>query len=130
MPVGYQFPFQVSSGSVGYFQMTQTQLEATKANLKVLILTNRGERPMNFDFGCNLREFLFEQLTRDELGQKIADRIAQQVSLWMPSVSLTNLNVMFSEDESSIAENEARVFLTFKLNSSPATDSLSVTVAP
>lgn len=119
MSIGYQFPFQVSSGSVGYFQMTNSELQAVSSNLRVLLLTNRGERPMNFDFGCNLREFLFEQASRDELGQRIADRVIQQVTRWMPFVSLVRLNVLFTEDDSAVPENSMLLKISFKLTSRP-----------
>lgn len=129
MPVGYSYPFQASSGSVGYFQMTGTQLDAVASNLRVLLLTNRGERPMNFDFGCNLREFLFEQSTRDELGQRVADRVIQQVVRWMPFVTLVTLNVLFTEDDPSVPENAMLLSLTFKLTSRPDQTTLTQLVS-
>lgn len=115
MPIGYQFPFQISTGSVGYFEMTNSVADSVASNLRVLLLTNWGERPMNYNFGCNLREFLFEQSTREDLSQKIADRIIQQVSKWMPNVELTTLYVLLPEDDSSLPPNGLVVKIGFKV---------------
>ena len=120
MAVGYHFPFQVSSGSVGYFQMTNTEFDAIRSNIKVLLLTNWGERPMQYNFGCNLREFLFEQLHTEELGQRIADRIIQQMTKWMTFVKLVELNVIFPEDDNTIQQNSIKLKISFSLSSKPA----------
>lgn len=119
MAIGYHFPFQVSSGSVGYFQMTNTEYDAIRSNIKVLLLTNWGERPMRFDFGCNLREFLFEQMRDEEAEQKIAERIMQQMSKWMPFVTLTKLNVIFPASDNSLPDNSFLISMAFKLTSKP-----------
>lgn len=116
MPIGYQFPFQQSTGSLGLMQMTSTELDAIKSNLKVLLLTNWGERPMSYDFGCNLREFLFEQLGNEETSAKIADRIMQQVNKWMPFLTLTNLNILFEQDDPAIPSNAMLIKISFILN--------------
>ena len=38
-------------------------VQAIKRAVKNIILTNKYERPFNSDFGCNLRGFLFENMT-------------------------------------------------------------------
>ena len=55
MAIGFSFPFQVATGSLGYFSVTEDELSAVDANLKSLLLTNWGERVMHFEFGGNLK---------------------------------------------------------------------------
>ena len=68
---------------------------------------------------CNLREFLFEQIDSEELRQKIADRISSQLAKWLPFVIVDELNVVLSEDDNSIAENEIGIIIGFRLTSFP-----------
>lgn len=104
MPIGFNFPFQPSTGSLGYLEVTDDVVSAIIANVRSLLLTNRGERVMHIDFGCNLIEFLFESRTSG-LRSRIAERVKNQLSKWMPFVTLTGLFVTFSEDDPAIPEN-------------------------
>ena len=45
----------------GPYGLNKTILETIKQNLKMLLLTNPGERIMNSDFGVGVRVFLFQQ---------------------------------------------------------------------
>ena len=51
-----------SSNSNGVFSTNYTTLTQAKDNLKNLILTKKGERLMNPDFGCDVWLVLFEQM--------------------------------------------------------------------
>lgn len=104
MSIGFNFPFQPSTGSLGYLEVTDDIVSAIIANVRSLLLTNRGERVMHIDFGCNLIEFLFESRTNG-LRSRIAERVKNQLSKWMPFVTLTGLFVTFSEDDPAIPEN-------------------------
>ena len=119
MAIGFSFPFQVTTGSIGYFQMTEDELEAVENDIKVLLTTNWGERVMHFNFGCNFREFLFEQKVGEELKGRIADRINDQMSKWLPFVIIDQLNILFSDDFGEIPENGIGVAMGFRLTSKP-----------
>lgn len=110
MSIGFNFPFQPSTGSLGYLEVTEDVAAAIRANLRSLLLTNWGERVMHVDFGCNLREFLFEARTRS-LQPRIADRVKSQISRWMPYLTLRVLNVIFSDEDPSLSENGFRIHL-------------------
>lgn len=119
MPIGFTLPFSASSGSVGYFETTETKLDAVTQNMRSLLLTNWGERVNRYYFGCNFREFLFENNGSDELRSKIADRILTQVEKWMPFVNIDTLNVLVPEVDSTVPENSVKVKMIFSLNSNP-----------
>ena len=51
----------VTDPADGPYLLTKTVAEATKQNLKNLILTQPGERVMDPFFGVGIRSFLFEQ---------------------------------------------------------------------
>lgn len=119
MPIGLTLPFRLSSGSLGHFQTTEDEFEAVSNDIHSILVTNWGERVMHYDFGCNLREFLFEQIDKEELRQKIADRISSQLAKWLPFVIIDELNVVLSEDDNSISENEIGIVVGFRLTSFP-----------
>jgi phage baseplate assembly protein W len=132
MPIGLTLPFARSTGSLGYLQATETELDAVKQNLTSLLVTNWGERVMNYYFGCNLIEFLFSSLRNSELKQRIADRILEQVAKWLPFVNVDSLNVIFPEDDDtgSVPPNGIMVMLKFSLASRPdLSDSLSQVIS-
>lgn len=118
MSIGFNFPFQASTGSLGYIEVTDDVASAIVANLRSLLLTNWGERVMHVDFGCNLREYLFEQKNR-ALKVRIADRIKTQVTKWMPFLNLTGIFLTFSEDDPAVPQNGFHIRLTLTYGNIP-----------
>jgi phage baseplate assembly protein W len=77
-PIGIDLP--IRRGNQGFFQQTYTTDSAIKSNIKNLLLTNFGERPLNPTFGNNLRRFVFEQdvqVTQTKIEETIRDVIAK-----------------------------------------------------
>jgi len=119
MSIGFTLPFQRSSGSVGYFDTTSNEIDAARQDLHSLFITNWGERLMHFNFGCNLREFLFEQGNEDELKSRISDRIRSQVSTWLPFIELDIVNIFFSTDSPDVPENGIGISVEYHIASKP-----------
>lgn len=117
MAYNFNLPFRLATGS-GYFEVTTDVLPAVASNIRSILLTNRGERPMQYDFGCNLREFLFEQ-TGDPLRRRVADRIILQVGRYIPYVEISELNVLFPTDDPALQQNSMFVRIVFRLASDP-----------
>jgi len=59
---GFKYPLEASPGN-GYYSK-QSGLGLVKSNLKALLRTQRGERFMLPDFGCDVRKFIFEPLDK------------------------------------------------------------------
>src|SRR4051812_31143989 len=118
MPIGFTVPFAQATGSLGYLETTNDELSAVRENLKSLMLTNWGERVMNYNFGCNFLEFLFDNHD-SELSTRIEDRIVSQISTWMPFVTVTSVSVTFSDEDETLPENSIQIDLSFKVASRP-----------
>lgn len=104
MSIGFTFPFSQSTGSLGYLEPTNDVVSAIESNVRNLLLTNWGERPMHYDFGVNMREFIFEPAT-DELRGRIAERVKQQLAKWMNFLQLVELYIIFDNEQGTVVEN-------------------------
>jgi phage baseplate assembly protein W len=110
--IGLELPFARSR--TGLFGLTETTLEQAGHNIKNLLLTAKGERVMQPDFGSNLRSLLFEQ--QDEnLNINIKEAIQEAMSTWLPYIDISNVNI--SQDETK--PNQMKVDIDFSLNYEP-----------
>lgn len=110
MSISITFPFALATGSVGFLESSDRIGEAIRSNVQSLLLTNWGERVMHFDFGCNFREFLFEQQA-GSLKVAIAGRVQSQLAKWMPFLTLQGIFVTFSSEDVSVPDPGFRVRL-------------------
>lgn len=123
--VGVSLPFTL--GNNGFFAVTYTTKEQVKSDLKNLILTNRGERLMQPEFGCNLRQAIFEQIG-PETYDYIRNEIETAISVWLPYIIVDNVDV--TSDATSKDNNRINVRLDYTLAyaGSNSRDSLNITV--
>ena len=97
--IGIDLPMMSSAGS--QFQQNYFSIDQALANAKNLLLTNRGERIMQPNLGCNLDNLLFQNITED----LIADTesfIKTSFNYWLPYIFINKLLVTPSEDQNSI----------------------------
>ena len=104
------------SDSNGIFATNYTTLQQASDNLKNLILTKKGERMMQPEFGCDVWKVLFEQLT-DGIEQSIENSIVNAVSIWLPYLNIDT--IIFDYDENDIDTNKIALDIKFSLVSNP-----------
>jgi len=84
----------------GYWNPTTTTDGRIKSNLKHLLLTNKGERIMHPNFGCDIYRTLFENIDNIESPfETLKDRINDQVKIWMPYITLGYIDLSVDEDD-------------------------------
>jgi phage baseplate assembly protein W len=88
--VGIKIPMLRDDGVL--FDLSYSTEEQVISNLKNLILTRKGERIMQPEFGTTLQDSLFEQNT-DLLVTSIRNSIQDAVKFWLPYVSIDTLTV-------------------------------------
>jgi phage baseplate assembly protein W len=114
-----------SSNSNGVFSTNFTTLQQAKNNLKSLILTKKGERLMQPDFGCDVWKVLFEPIDNIEIS--IENSIINAVSIWLPYLNINE--IIFDYDENDIDTNKVSLDIKFSLQSNPSlSDSVQINV--
>jgi phage baseplate assembly protein W len=100
--IGLDLPIMQASGDG--FKLNYTTLDQAVANAKNLLLTNKGERIMQPDFGCDLRNTLFENIT-DSLTLTIESVIKASFDYWLPYIFINDIQVTQYEDQNQITIN-------------------------
>jgi phage baseplate assembly protein W len=114
-----------SSDSNGVFSTNFTTLTQAKNNLVNLILTKKGERLMQPDFGCDIWKVLFEPI--DNIETSIENAITTAVSIWLPYLNINE--IIFDYDENDIDVNTVSLDIKFSLTSNPAlSESIQINV--
>ena len=85
-------PLKLSNNKSDLFVMNTDLGDAIADNLKNLLLTNRGERVMEPDFGANLKSILSEFGTSGFEGE-VMTRIKTSVGKYLPYVSLQQMKL-------------------------------------
>ena len=107
--IGLDFPLHRGNDRNGNFATTSTTLEAIKVNIRNLLQTEIGERPMQPNLGVNLKQYLFEPFTEDTK-VVIQNTIVETFSVWLPFVTIFTLDVEMSDN------NTLKIFIEFVLN--------------
>lgn len=95
--VGVALPFEANA----VFRTTFETKEAIKFNIINLLLTGTRERYFNLDFGSNLRNFLFENITQPEL-EAVKDTISEVIASYYPRVQITSFNLSFEAENNTL----------------------------
>mgnify|MGYP003143149254 FL=1 len=119
--IGIRYPLGFSPE--GFFFKTKTILEQSKANMRNLLLTSKGERVMQPDFGSELLDIVFDQ--GNNIPTRIEEEIREVVGNQLPYININNVFVVQLTDTnqmdvsiefSTSLEPDALDTLTFNFN--------------
>lgn len=117
--IGISLPIQITN--TAFAQTFQTS-EQVKSNIRNLLLTKRGERILQPEFGSGLQELLFEQNVDDFEG-RIEDTINESLEQWLPYVTAEEIEV----DSSDTLRDNNRINVSVKFRIGDNTDLNEVT---
>lgn len=104
--INIRYPFQDSSK--GYFlELNSEDAQAIKSDLLHLILTRKGQRLYNPNFGTDLIKFIFEPEDGMTEGN-IKEEITSVVKLYLPKLQIDDISIEQS------TESEYAVVVTLK----------------
>ncbi len=109
----------------GTYIMNHSAKESIAQDLKMLVLTNPGERMMNPSYGVGLKHLLFSQNTED-LESEIKEKITSQVANYMSFISIEDIQVQTSE----VSENGLYIILKYYIPALKTIEELNLTIEP
>jgi phage baseplate assembly protein W len=115
--VGIGLPF---NGPAGGFNTTFNSNEQSRYNFINYLLTNHGERPLNPNFGANLRSFVFEQ-TEGDLMDSLDRAIRNAAESFFPRVLIRDIQILSGRDN-----NQVIITITFSIRSTNITDTINL----
>tara|TARA_R100001015_G_C4559655_1_gene119748 strand:+ start:90 stop:497 length:408 start_codon:yes stop_codon:yes gene_type:complete len=114
--VGFSLPFN----GPAVFNPTFTTREQTKSNLINYLLTNRGERVFNPNFGADLRNLVFENIL-DRTTDDLKDRIQGDIGIFFPNVVIKEIQFNNQPDN-----NEINFTLTYQIENFDINDEINI----
>jgi|TARA_B100000768_G_C11251271_1_gene364212 phage baseplate assembly protein W len=114
--IGFSLPFN----GPAVFNPTFTTRAQIKSNLINYLLTNRGERVFNPNFGADLRNLLFENIL-DSTTDELKERIQSDISIYFPQVVVAEITFNNQEDNNTI-----NFILTYDIVNFGITDEINI----
>lgn len=112
-PISIKSPLATSE-RFGAFDMYEDVISAVTAHIKNILLTNKGERLGNYNFGADVRRIIFEsniENVQDELARSIQDNI----SFYIPAVELLSMSIFTKDQIQELGTSEVLLRVTFKI---------------
>lgn len=108
------FPLRDDVSTNTLFLMTKVTKDAFSSDLLLLLLTQRGERYYEPDYGTNLLKYIFEpndNLTATDVEQEIK----RTVSLYIPALTIDKVtfNKYYDDNGEQISDNQLNVNIRF-----------------
>ena len=121
--VGITLPIQ--RGEDGYFRQSFRTFDQIRSNLKNLLLTKKGERIFQPEFGSGLHDLLFNPAT-EKFEEDLENTINDAIAHWLPYIVVEDINIDISKEQTD--NNQAKVSLKFKQEGDQTLDTLTFLV--
>jgi phage baseplate assembly protein W len=117
--IGVSLPFNAP----GVFNKTYSTKDQIKSNLINLLLTDKGERIMNPEFGADLRRSLFDNITDSNI-ELLKLKIVDAINIFIPEIELGTVDVIANPDY-----NTLDITINYRLIISNTPDQITVQFA-
>lgn len=115
---GLGFPLGKDTKEGGYFNKT-SGIKMIRNSVRQLLMTERGERVMLPDYGCDLRKFLFAPLDETTFSS-IKEEIRSSFYNYIVGAKIVKLSVFPTGDTGPAGGNSLQIILTLKLDAEDA----------
>jgi phage baseplate assembly protein W len=120
--IGITLPIQIGNTA---FNQSYTTKQQVSSNIKNLLLTKKGERLLQPNFGSGLQEILFD-FNDDRLAVKIEEVITESITNWLPYVDIRQIDVAPSNENKD--RNQVEISITFGVSNTPDLNQVTFTV--
>ena len=100
--VGIGIGLPMGGDKFGKFNLLYNTKDQILASLKNLVLTMKGERIMEPDFGTNIYRLLFENVREDIIEKRIKQDIISSCKKWLPVLNIDFVGAKLVEHTLSI----------------------------
>lgn len=107
------------------FEQTFSSFDAAKSNLRNLLLTRKGERVMQPEFGSGIHSLLFEQIDGN-LEEKLEETIIESVNFWLPYINIEEIDIEMTDEMKDL--NKANMNVKFTVGNDIDTNEITFTV--
>jgi phage baseplate assembly protein W len=121
----YGITLPVQRGNTGYFNQAFSSFEQAKANLKNLLLTRKGERMMQPNFGTGLHELLFEPMD-SEFETQLQETITKNVNYWLPYINIEEIDIQMTDEMKD--RHTANMTIQFTVGNQIETQQITFTI--
>ena len=90
LPIGIKTPLNLKGS--GLFEMHYDLQAQVRDNFKNLLLTNKGERLRNYNFGADLHPLAAEKLAQEDFDKEAMFQIREAVTAHMPFLELKSMS--------------------------------------
>lgn len=105
------FKFPLGKGPIGMFEMNNNTKDAVKENLKLTILTSKGERLVK-DIGSRYYFDVFKQ-QKEEVQESIKDHTQEMFDEYFQFLKLDSVEVFTAEDTPIINDEQVLVKILY-----------------
>lgn len=108
------YPLKDDTTTGGLLSTNRVTKDSYSSNLLLLLLTQKGERYYDSEYGTNLLKYVFEP--NDNLtSNQIEEEIKNTVSLYIPELKITSVtfNFGFDDEGNKISDNQINVNVKF-----------------
>ena len=123
--INIKFPLGDDNEKNQYFQMNEVTKDALTSNLLFLLLTQKGERYYNPNFGTNLTQYIFQpndNLTISEVEREIKITVKE----FIPELTIKNISFYSDGNDDQgdpVGDSEIRVVINFVYSEDAFSDS-------
>tara|TARA_R110000824_G_C15084010_1_gene664704 strand:- start:282 stop:815 length:534 start_codon:yes stop_codon:yes gene_type:complete len=115
--------FPLKSYRRGFFQGNTDTISAVRENIKILLLTRKGERVMHGSMGTSipvLHGQLFEPITKDETFENVRLEIESVIKRYLPYVRILNIKMITQDEEPELGNNKIRISMDYTITDQSA----------
>ena len=127
--INIKFPLEDDNVTNRLFKMNSVTKDALTSNLILLLLTEKGERYYQPDYGVNIRKYLFEP--KDGMTQSdIEEEIRQTVKLFIPQLTISKVKFFsdVDDDGDDVGDNQINILVEFKYSEDVFSETGSITL--
>ena len=96
---GFHFPLEIDE-TTGRFRMSSEE-ENIKESIRLILMTGKGERVMRPEFGCGLKQLIYESMDYGTMVQ-MEQEIKSALERWEPRIEGIEVSVTPGEEKNAL----------------------------